>query len=83
MQQCWLEDPAHRPNVAAVLARFTDITQIQSVAYYMSVYSCHSLHSRLMLPHRTLKEVTKMYILLGRFGKLLLKLITQLVRYYA
>jgi len=31
MQQCWLEDPAHRPTVAAILARFTDITQIQSV----------------------------------------------------
>ena len=33
MQQCWLEDPAHRPTVAAVLTRFTDITQIQSVSY--------------------------------------------------
>ena len=30
-QQCWLEDPAHRPTAAAVLARFIDITQIQSV----------------------------------------------------
>ena len=33
MQQCWLEDPAHRPTVAAILARFTDITQIQSVQW--------------------------------------------------
>jgi len=31
MQQCWLEDPAHRPTVGAVLTRFTEITQIQSV----------------------------------------------------
>jgi len=39
MQQCWLEDPAHRPAVAAVLARFTDITQIQS-AEFTSCYFC-------------------------------------------
>jgi len=31
MEQCWLEDLAHRPTAAAVLARFIDITQIQSV----------------------------------------------------
>ena len=35
MQQCWLEDPTHRPTAAAVLARFTDITQIQSVASHL------------------------------------------------
>ena len=31
MQQCWLEDPAHRPTVAAALTRFINITQIQLV----------------------------------------------------
>jgi len=37
MQQCWLEDPSHRPTVGAVLARFTDITQIQSVPCHYKV----------------------------------------------
>jgi len=41
-QQCWLEDPAHRPTAAAVLARFIDITQIQSV--YTPSYSTY-LHT--------------------------------------